>query len=338
MLRAPGGRLVLIALLFFAASALPHAQNPQPAAGAGPQASKGGPSFTLGALRRDGVIIPFASHGNGRWTNAWPAPGQRPEIPITLAASPKSWWLNGRPAGYWTAWPLRGDSRVVFVKNIVSVTAQCQPQLGLQTDYTSIEAPGPARMQPHPKDGLATTGDVVVEPLELLNAQAADWVKVAAEVAARVTDAEGKLLADRRGTLPVTDAERRKKPFTLEVLFRTAGPRAGTTLLYFEGVKRYGAAAGARRGYQTAPEPLTYAVGFVVLDPQAAPRINETVTLSDSRREGLLYTQPLGALRMNGRLYWAVQRSGWGYERFDVLEMAEPDIKAAIETAGGSCR
>jgi hypothetical protein len=49
-------------------------------------------------------------------------------------------------------------------------------------------------MQPHPKDGLATTGDVVVVPLELLNAQAADWVKVATEVAAKVTDAEGKLL------------------------------------------------------------------------------------------------------------------------------------------------
>jgi hypothetical protein len=302
------------------------------------QAPKGDQSFTLGALRRDGAIIPFASYSGGRWTSHWPAPGQRPDIPITVAGSPKSWWLNGRPAGFWTAWPMRGESRVVYVKGMVNLTVECQPQVSLQTDYSSLEPPGPPRMQPYPKDGLASTGDVLVEPLELLNARSADWTRVAADVAARVTDVETKLMANRRVPPELSEPERRKKAFALEVLAGSPGARPGTTLLYFEGVKRYGQSPAGRRGYQAGPEVLTYAVGFVVIDPQAPPRVSEMVTLSDDKREGLLYTLPLGSFRADGRLYWAVQRSGWGYERFDVLEVTESEVKTALETAGGSCR
>jgi len=326
MLRTPGFPLLLAASLATAAVGLPHtlARTLQ-ATSPRVQAPKGDQSFTVGALRRDGAIIPFASYRGGRWTSHWPAPGQRPDIPITVAGSPKSWWPNGRPAGFWTAWPTRGESRVVYVKGMVSLTVECQPQVGLQTDYSSLEPPGPPRMQPHPKDGLASTGDVLVEPLEILNARSADWTRVAADVAARVTEVETKLMANRRVPPELSEPERRKKAFALEVLARSPGARPGTTLLYFEGVKRYGV-------------PLTYAVGFVVIDPEAPPRIIETVALSDDKREGLLYTLPLGSFRADGKLYWAVQRSGWGYERFDVLEVTETEVKTALETAGGSCR
>jgi hypothetical protein len=339
MLLTRGPRLLLTALLALAAGGFSHSAGPIPGRQTvAAQPPKGGVSFTLGVLRRDGAIIPFASYSDGRWANHWPAPGQRPDIPIALAGSPKSWWLNGRPAGYWTVWPIRGDSRVVYVKGVVNLTVECQPQLGLQTDYTSLESLGPAGLQPHPKDGLASTGDVLIEPPEILSAQSAEWVKVAPEVSTKVTDAETKLLANRRVTPPLTDAERRKREFTLEVLVRSPGGRPGTTLLYFEGVKRYAPGRDSLRVFQTVPQPLTYAVGFIVLDPQAPARIIETVTLSDDKRESLLYTLPLGTFRVGGKLYWAVQRSGWGYERFDVLEMAEPDVKTALETPGGACK
>jgi hypothetical protein len=339
MPRTPGPRLLVTALLTLAAAGLPraHVRTPE-VAGPQVQAPESGQAFTLGVLRRDGAIIPYASYSAGRWANHWPAPGQRPDIPITLAGSPKSWWPNGRPAGFWTAWPMRGESRVVHVKGVISLTAECQPQVALLTDYSSLEPLGPRGMQPHPKDGLASTGDVLVEPLEILNAQSADWTRVAADVAAKVTDSETKLLADRRVSPGLSEPERRKKAFTLEALFRSPGARPGTTLLYFEGVKRYGQSPAGRRGYQAGAELLTYAVGFVAIDPQTPPRIVETVALSDDRREGLLYTLPLGSFRAGGKLYWAVQRSGWGYERFDVLEASEADVKTAIETAGGTCR
>jgi hypothetical protein len=339
MVRTPGSRLLLTAWLALAAVGLPHASPRTLARDAvRVQAPKSGVGFTLGVLRRDGVVIPFASWDGSRWVNRWPAPGRREDIPITVAGSPKAWWLNDRPIGYWTAWPLRGDSQVVYVKNPINLTAECQPQVGLQTDYKSIEAPALAGMQPYPKDGLATAGEILVEPVTILDAKSADWSKVSADVAARIAEAETKMLATGRTAPPFSEAERAKRPFTLEVLFRSAGPRPGTTLLYFEGIKHYGRTLGSLRPYVTVPEPITYAGGWVVIDPQAPPRVREIVTFSDTKREGLLYTMGLGAFRVGGALYWAVQRSGWGFERFDLVEIAEPDVKTAFSTAGGSCR
>ena len=337
MLRTPGPRRLLTALLALAAGGLPHA-HPRPPERATPrvQAPAGGGAFTLGVLRRDGVVIPFAAWDGSRWVNRWPAPGRREDIPITVAGSPKGWWLNERPIGYWTAWPLRGDSQVVYVKNPINVTAECQGHVGLQTDYKSVEAPARAQMQPYPKDGLATAGDILVEPVTILDAKSAEWSKVSGDVAARIAQAETKLLGTGRSTPAFSEAERAKRPFTLEVLFRSAGPKPGTTLLYFEGIKRYGRTAESLRPYVViAPEPLTYAVGWIVIDPQGSPSIHELITFSDSRREGLLYTMGLGSFRVGGRLHWAVQRSGWGFERFDIVEIAEPEVKTVFSTPGG---
>ncbi len=193
-------------------------------------------------------------------------------------------------------------------------------------------------MQPFPKDGLATAGDIMVEPVTILDPKSAEWSKVSADVAAKINATETKLLARERSALRFKEAERAKRPFTLEVLFRSAGPRPDTTLLYFEGIKYYGRTAEALRQYVMPPEPISYAAGWIVLDPQAPPRISEMVTFSDTRREGLLYTMGLGSFRLGGALYWAVQRSGWGFERFDIVEIAEPEVKTAFSTAGGSCR
>jgi len=303
-----------------------------PGPGAQPRATSGA-SFTLAALRRDGIVIPFASHDGARWVNPWPAPGRRQDIPISVKDSPGDWWLRERRASTWTAWPMRGESRVIHVKSPVNFTAECQPHVGLQTDYSSVEPPVPPEIQPYPKDGLATAGDVLIEPVDILEAQSADWKTVAGAVAARVTEAETTLMAGARFDPPFTEPQRAKSAFTLEILFRSPGPRPGTTQLYFEGVKRY-----PRFRARFPSELLTYSVGYVVLDPQAPPKVLATVTLSDNKREGLVYTMVLGSFRLDGKLFWAVQRSAWGYERFEILEIADPEVKTIFTTQGGTCR
>jgi hypothetical protein len=328
MIRSPGLRFLLAASLAIVADGHAREQARPPSEAA----------FTLGVLRRDGIIIPFAAWDGARWMNRWPRPGRREDIPITVAGSPKSWWLNDRPISYWTTWPLRGESQVVSVRSPINLTVECQSQVGLQTDYRSVEPPAPLRMQPYPKDGLATAGDVLVEPVAILDARAPEWSKISAEVAARIADAETKLLVANPEALPFSEAQRRKRPFALEVLFRSPGPRPGTTALYFEGIKRYGRPQDSPRRYLTAPEPLTYATGWVLLDPQAPARISETVIFSDAGREGLLYTMGLGSFRVGDKLYWAVQRSGWGFERFDIVEIEGPEVKNVFSTAGGNCR
>lgn len=302
--------------------------------GAGQRAGRSassGASFTLGVLRRDGVVVPFASYDGRRWLRRWPAPGRGTDIPISLADTPKRWWLRDRPIASWTAWPARGDSRVVHVKGPVNLTVECQPHVGLQTDYVSSEPPSPPRMQPYPKDGLASDGNVLVDPVELLDEKSPEWTRLASDVAAKVNTAESSVSADAHLPRGFTEKQRADRPLSLEVLFRSKGARPGTTLLYFEGVKRY-------QRLRLAPDMLSYASGFVFAAPPAPPKIVVTVALSDADREGLLYTMPLGSLRVDGRLYWVVQRSGWGYERYEVLEVTDSEVKTAFETEGGVCQ
>lgn len=291
-----------------------------------------GASFTLAVLRRDGIVIPFAIYDAGRWTNRWPAPGRREDIPILVAESPRRWWVQGHPIDTWTAWPMRGEGRVVHVKSPVNLTAECQRHVGLQTDYVSAEPLDSPKIQPYPKDGLATSGNVVIQKVDLLDAASPDWTAIAAEVAAKVTAAEPALLKEAELRRAVSDRQRAGTLFSLEVLFRSPGRMAGTSVLYFEGVKRYAPQATLAGGL------MTYAVGFARIGPSGKPRIDVSATLSDRRREGLVYTLVLGSFRVEGRLFWVVQRSGWGYERFDVLELGDDDIRTVFKAEGGSCQ
>jgi hypothetical protein len=290
-----------------------------------------GASFTLGVLRRDGIVIPIASYTGGRWTNHWPAPGRRPDIPISLASSPKGWWAGNRPISDWTAWPMQGESRVVHVTNPVNLTVECQPHVGLQTDYVSAEPGEPPKIQPYPKDGLASSGDLLVDPVRLLTAKSPEWAGVSAEVQAKVTAEEPALLKGEHIENLVPEKARTSTLYSLEVLFGAPGVLPGTTILYFEGVKRYPPQASLPSGL------MTYAVGFARLSPDKPPRIDLSVTLSDRRREGLVYSMVLGSFRLDGRLFWVVQRSAWGYERFDIIEFRGDDIVTVFKTPGGTC-
>ena len=47
--------------------------------------------FTVGVLRRDGVVIPFAMYDGNRWSPNWPPAARDPEIPINLRSVPARW-------------------------------------------------------------------------------------------------------------------------------------------------------------------------------------------------------------------------------------------------------
>ncbi len=289
-------------------------------------------SFTIAVLRRDGVVIPIVSYGLGGWVDHWPAPGRRQDIPITLADSPKGWWADKRPIAEWTAWPMGGQPRVARVKNPVNLTVECQPQVGLQTDYQSAQPPELARIQPFPKDGLATSGDIRIEPVTLLDAKSPEWAAVSAQVAAQVAASEPGLLQEAQLKTPIPEQMRASTPFTLEVLFSSPDVKPGGTVLYFEGVKRYPPQATLPMGV------MTYAVGFARISQSDPPDVKLSSTLADRRRVGLVYSLVLGSFHIGSRLLWVVQRSAWGYERFDIVEVRDDEILTIFKTSGGVCQ
>jgi hypothetical protein len=227
---------------------------------------------------------------------------------------------------------MRGKSRAIHVTSPTNLVVECQPQVGLETDYRSEERREPSRMQPYPKDGLATSGDVTVEPVRVLDETSPEWAAIYLAVSTEVAAAEAPLWADSeyRAVLPATT--RAAAPFSLEVLFASPDVKPGGTVLYFEGVKRYAPRTGLPPGGL-----LTYAVGYARIKPSAPPEVRVTATLSTRQRLGLVYSLVLGSFHMDGRLFWVVQRSTWGYERFDVVEIRDEEILTIFKTAGGIC-
>ncbi len=288
--------------------------------------------FTIAVLRRDGVVIPIASYGASGWENRWPEPGRRVDIPIMLGDAPKGWFADKRRVAEWTAWPMGGQARTVHVKSPINLTVECQPQIGLQTDYQSAQPPEPARIQPFPKDGLATSGDIRIEPVTLLDARSPEWAAVSGQVAGQVTATEPGLLKDARIKTVIPEKLQASTPFTLELLFATPDVKPGGTALYFEGVKRYPPQVTLPQGL------ITYAVGFARIDPTSPPDIKFSSTLADRRREGLIYSLALGSFHMGSRLFWVFQRSAWGFERFDIIEFRADEIVTIFKTPGGVCQ
>jgi hypothetical protein len=287
------------------------------------------------------VIVPFVGYDGGRWTNRWPEPGRRIDIPISIDATPKSWWVRDVPLPAWNAWPVQGDPRAIRVRNPVNLTVQCERHVGLQTDYSSTAPPVPRDMQPHPKDGLATSGDVAVERVEFLTSASPDWARVLDAIKDPFAAAEAKA-AENSTRFTAQDPRRTAQfPVEIEVLFKSQGPKAGTQVFYFEAVRRYSRRPSAT-AFTIAPDrrPLTYGAGWGIAEAAGPVKLlgPVTVELSDNERENLLYVLPLGTFRIGDRRYWAVQRAGWGFERYEILELAEPETKVAFKTAGGSCR
>jgi hypothetical protein len=311
-----------------------QAQAPVP----GPALSaRAGRPFTVAVLRRDGILVPFASLGEDGWRNCWPQAGARHEIPVSVDDAPKGWWLGGTPIATWTAWPMRGERQTITARQVVNFTAQCQRHTGLKTDYRSAELDAPPKMQPFPKDGLATSGDVTIERVEILDDQSADWQRAIEALVKPTTEAETKFLNQTsvRWKHPYPLEQRARTAITLEALYRAPGSAPGIRHFYFEAVKRYPRNPWATAG--KACELLTYAVGWIDESPDGKMTASVTVDTSDCNRDGLVYTMPLGAVRTSVGLFWLLQRAAWGYERYDVVEMSTDKKRTVLKTAGGEC-
>src|SRR5438132_9065159 len=81
--------------------------------------------FTLAALRRDGVIIPFASFDGRAWSLHWPNSDVGVPLPISLADIPKNWWGPQGPDAPWTARLPGGESRPLKLTKPVHAKVFC---------------------------------------------------------------------------------------------------------------------------------------------------------------------------------------------------------------------
>jgi hypothetical protein len=285
-------------------------------------------AFAVGALRRDGVIIPFAVFDGKHWSMRWPnASATELDIPITLGAVPKLWWGPTGPLAQWTIWNEAGQ-QTVDVTQPDWIDAHCLRQIGLKTRYRSPRPLPPPTEQPYPKDGLAIAPPQPVEAIDLVPASAPEVQALRAELLAAFNKAE-RLVESNYGH-PITPRSREGIEPTVEAVYAYgADPR----VYYVEAIRMYrrlGQAAGAC-------EATAFGSGWFVREHGVVRSLTEAVDLLRCDRYGASYMLPFGLLRLKGKTYWLAQFSGWDRERFVVIEIQKKNVEAVINVNGGFC-
>ena len=291
-------------------------------------------AFGIGALRRDGVIIPFAAFDGKRWSGSWPAPALAVTVPVNLRSVPARWWGAAGPLENWQAWLLTPgasglESRAVRVLQPDWVEVQCQRQIGLRTDYQSERPIPPRTEQPYPKEGLVVSPAQAVERIEVPPVGSADVRAVIPLLRSAFNDAERRI--EERSPHPISRASREGVEPTIEAVYAFGdNPR----VYYVEAARSY-------RALTQGPGECTaigFGSGWFVRDTAGVRKLMMDVGLVNcADRYGASYMLPLGVMRLNDRLFWIAQFSGWDHERFVVLEITPKSVEVVVSAWEGSC-
>lgn len=286
-------------------------------------------AFAVGIMRRDGILVPYATFDGSRWAAAWPQPQTDLQVPVNVESVPKAWWGAAAPQVDWQFWPADGGpTRAVTVTETDWIDVHCRRQVGLRTDYRALAAVPPPTEQPYPKDGLVVAPARALEPIEVVAGGSPEGAGLLPVVAAAFNNAEAELAF--RFPYPADRGTRERLPVTLEAIYAFgASPR----WYYVESARSYRASRVKGGGCATA-----FGTGWFVKDGAGVVRrLDMAVDLLSCDLSGATFMLPLGVLRAHGRAFWTAQYSGWDHERYMVIEVKRDAVQAMVSKWGGGC-
>jgi len=280
-------------------------------------------AFTVGVLRRDSLLIPFAAFDGRRWSAPWPLPTLDRAIPINLTSVPKGWWGKAGLRDTWQA-RIAGATQTLQVTQPDVVNVHCTRQIALRTDYRPAEPPPPPTVQPYPKDGLAVSPPQPVAPIAILPAGATELLPVWPTM----RDAFNKAERDTASRFhdPMSEQARERIDPQIEAAYAYGdNPR----IYYIESSRTY-------RTLGSESCAIAFGTGWIVKTGDYRPQAT-TVDLLPCDRYGATYMLPFGVMPLHGNLYWFAQFSGWDHERFVVVEVKAQEVEAVVNVWGGGC-
>ena len=300
------------------------------------------PGFTIGALRRDGVVIPFASYDGKNWAARWPAPAREPEIPINLRSIPSKWWA-GSPSTVWATWIGGRTGAGINVLRPDVIDAHCLRQVGLRTDYQSSEPPAPPDAQPYPKDGLAiaapgtdrgAASGVSIEPIETIDVRAPQLNGFAAVLHDAFDKAERITAGDFNHPVPQRVREQMEPALEAVYAFGQA-PR----IYYVESHRQYDVlSTEGRFPFEDSPRcGMAFGTGWFSRDEKGFHSLDMSVRIVRCDKYGATYMLPFGAMHLGSRTYWIAQFSGWDHERYVIVDVGPKAVQAVVNASGGGC-
>jgi hypothetical protein len=286
-------------------------------------------AFTVGVLRRDALIIPFATFDGKKWRADWPEPRVDVDVPINVASVPKRWWGPVGLRDRWQAWIGKSAPRLLHVIQPDWLEAHCVRQVGLKTDYRAADPAPPPRTQPYPKDGVVVSPPQTVEPVEVIGPGDIDRLLIAPVVAETFNRTERDIA--KRADHPARQGEREKRAPAIEAMYAYGhDPR----VFYVEAAREY--------SEPSDPSGQCRAVAFgggwfMRGADQAYTPLNTYVMVQDCDRPAASFMLPLGVVRAAGKTYWLAQFSGWQGEHYEVLEPKSKAVERVVSRSGGGC-
>jgi len=290
--------------------------------------------FTLGVVRRDGILVPIASYDNGHWYRRWPLPSAERDVPMSLGNVPAEWWGVEGAASKWTLWTPDGKSRPLQVAAPLAFGAHCLMNVGLRTDYRTLLPRPPLEQHHYPKDGIATTGTVPIESVKVITSDTPTWKTFEPLITPHVSRLEVPLLS----RIPMYAAiERSVTPVKLEVLCLASGQSPNTYAAYFEASRRYSPPD------TSVPNPcgvVTFAQGWAHRAASGAGTLDRQVhaQVTDCSMWDVEFRGPLGMVRVDGTPIWIMEVSRWGAERYELVRVTDTSVSVLLSVPGGSCR
>jgi hypothetical protein len=283
-------------------------------------------AFAIGILRRDGIVVPFATYDGGRWSAHWPKPAIELTVPIDLGSVPASWWGPPGPLAAWEAWVGTDAPQSIRAGQPDWIDVHCFRQIGLRTDYRASEFPPPAGVQPYPKDGLAVSPPQPIERIQPVSPAAAELAAAGPVLLDAFNRAERKTAG--KFAHPVKPAARERIAPTLESVYAHGGePR----VYYVESLREY------KKPDTGECELVAFGTGWLVRENAMFRSLSMVVDALNCNRQGASYMMPLGVVRLGTRVFWLAQFSGWDHERYVVIEPKARAVDAVVSVWGGGC-
>jgi hypothetical protein len=328
---------VLAAACVLALSVGGLTQSPTPPAASAQQSRtrSAGDRGVLAVMRRDGLLIPFAAYKGSRWLAPWPVRTRNLEIPITIDAIPDDWWGGEAPEGWQLHLP-GGTTRPVSVTKPRVYRSFCDMRIGLVTDYHSTEPLPMPPTDPYPKDGLASSSDLELLPIESVDRASPEMSRLAQTLIRDFDKAEEKTISaiqSRQGWKhPAKAVMRKATPVTIEAWYRAPMDEPGWTASYIEAV----------RAYPPGPEDdgcglQTIFTGWMHsnADDPRKTRAQVTARVTYCDRRGVKYMLPFGRFHLGQQQYWVYQFSGFDQEWYEVARMSPLKMGFVVEAFAG---
>jgi hypothetical protein len=279
-------------------------------------------AFAVGALRRDGIVIPFAVFDGKRWSKPWPLPSLDPSIPINVTSVPSRWWGSPGPRESWQAWT-GSEPKTIRVRQPDAVDVHCTRQIGLRTDYRPAEPAPPWSEQPYPKDGIAISPPHPLEPIAILKPAEPELLPIREALKAAFDKAERETAG--RFNHPVNQKTRESFDPEIEAAYaHGSDPR----VYYVEATRAYRQLGGCT---------VAFGTGWFARDGDTFKPLAMTVDVLGCDKYGATYMYPFGVMTLAGKTYWLAQFSGWDHERFVVVEIRPKEVFAIVNAWGGGC-